>query len=338
MLRIPEVESAEIADLETLAILRTEQGWQRSDLLLGAIQRWEHGRILIVRAGSVDPSAPDPRAVVASTSAIVARPIGVVGTVIVRSDYRRQGLGRLVMTACLRWMRAHGARVVYLDATDDGRPLYFDLGFVGVEQSYWGHAPVATIHRAVQTYRDGNMTASVRPNEELARVAAIDRAAFGGDRLGLINHLLAADGAWFYTATDGGEPPVGYAMVRSLDAPYTGIRLGPWVATSEHAAIALLRAITSASAPWRARIKHADEGHAQVFASIPGTNKHATRLFEALGGTLEEDDLIMRLDLTASDAAANHDGAREALPADGHALHDAEHADWLYGWIAPMVF
>lgn len=338
MLRMPDVEGAEAEDLDALAALRTDQGWQRSDLLLGAIQRWDHGRIFIVRAGSVDPTAHHPRAVIASTSAIVAGPVGVVGTVIVRADYRRRGLGRLVMMACLRWMRAHGARTVYLDATDDGRPLYFDLGFVGVEQSYWGHAPVEAIHREAAQRRDRGVLSRVRPAGELARVTDLDRAAFGGDRLGLIAQLLATEATWLYLATDSAEQPMGYAVVRCLDAPYVGIRLGPWVATGDVAAISLLDAITAESAPWRARVNRGNEEQRQLFASIPGTNKHATHLFEELGGALEEDDLIMRLDLSENAVTASGEATRHSAPAGEHEIHDAERPDWLYGWIAPMVF
>ncbi|HEX6817471.1 MAG TPA: GNAT family N-acetyltransferase [Ktedonobacterales bacterium] len=327
---MPEVESAEASDLDALAALRTDQGWQRSDHLLEAIQRWEHGRIFIVRAGSVDPTSHHPRAVVASVSAIVAGSVGVIGTVIVRADHRRRGLGRLVMTACLRWMRSHGARSVYLDATDDGRPLYFDLGFVGVEQSYWGHAPVEVIRREAERQHDASISARVMPSSELARVAALDRAAFGGDRLGLIAQLLATEATWLYLAIDGTEQPAGYAVVRRLDAPYVGVRLGPLVATGDAAAIALFSAITSDSATWRARADQVDEEQQQLFASIPGMNKRATHLFEALGGALEEDDLIMRLDL--SQDSDTWDGTTE------RALEHAEHPDWLYGWIAPMVF
>jgi hypothetical protein len=113
------------------------------------------------------------------------------------------------------------------------------------------------------------------------------------------------------------------------------------VATSDEAATALLGAILANDAPWRENVR-VDDSDPQIFASIPGANTHATRLFESLSGTLEEDDLIMRLDL-----ASGNDGARPSV--DNHLDHAAPpttqvakplsaHPDWLYGWIAPMVF
>lgn len=341
MLITPRIESADANDLETLARLRTEQGWQRSDVLLRAIQRWEHGRILIVRAGSVDPSTSRPHDIIASTSAIVAGPIGVVGTVIVRADYRRRGLGRLVMRACLHWMREKGARVALLDATPEGRHLYFELGFVGVEQSYWGHGPVDAIQRAARQLADTRLQAALHAPADLALIADLDRAAFGGDRLGFLTLFLASAHSWLYIATDEAKRPVAYALARRLDAPYVGVRIGPWVATSDDAATTVLATILAGDAPWRAGLRDDDDADPQVFISISGANTHATRLFESLGGALEEDDLIMRLDLAATtdapprlDTQLDHD----APLATQLSAPLAAHPDWLYGWIAPMVF
>lgn len=55
--------------------------------------------------------------------------IAVILNVSTRPDYRRQGLGRAIMTTMLDWCRARGIRTVSLQATPDGRPLYLSLGF-----------------------------------------------------------------------------------------------------------------------------------------------------------------------------------------------------------------
>ncbi|MGH2485211.1 MAG: GNAT family N-acetyltransferase [Ktedonobacterales bacterium] len=337
----PRIESADANDLDTLARLRTEQGWQRSEVLLRAIQRWDHGRIFIVRAGSVDPATSRPHDIIASTSAIVAGHIGVIGTVIVRADFRRRGLGRLVMRACLDWMRGEGARVALLDATPEGRPLYFELGFIGVEQSYFGHADAEAFQRATRQRSAPGFRAALHPAADLPMIADLDRAAFGGDRLGFLAHFLELANASFYVVSDDARRPVAYALARHLDAPYVGVRLGPWVATSDDAATALLGAILADDAPWRKSVRD-DGADPQIFVSMSGANTHATRLFETLGGALEEDDLIMRLDL----ASDNHGALphvdtvtdRADPPATQVSAPLATHPDWLYGWIAPMVF
>lgn len=330
MIAIPHVDEASAEDLEALATLRTQQGWQRSDRLLHAVVAWEGGRIFLVREGELNPDAQHPRAPVASTSVVAAGTVGVIGTVITREDYRRRGLGRRVMEAALDWMRKRGVRSVLLDATEEGRPLYFRLGFVGIEQSYFSHAEVAKLDYSVLRLRAANDHVMVAPPDALARVRALDIAAFGGDRLGLLALLLAEPHTWLYVAGDEPEQPSGYALVRCLDAPYKGLRLGPLVARTPAVAAALLRGILAPDAPWRHTLEAGSRHDAQIFASVPGTNQDALGLWEAIGGTVVEDDLIMQLDFERNGAAGKGDkpGVRQV----------SEHPGWLFGWAAPMVF
>jgi GNAT superfamily N-acetyltransferase len=46
------------------------------------------------------------------------------------AEHRRHGLARRLMETMLEWCRAEGMRFVYLHASDEGRPLYENLGFV----------------------------------------------------------------------------------------------------------------------------------------------------------------------------------------------------------------
>lgn len=325
----PHVDQASARDLEALAELRTRQGWQRSDRLLRAVVAWEGGRIFLVREGELNPDAKDPLAPVASTSVVAAGTVGVIGTVITREDYRRRGLGRRVMETALDWMRERGVRSVLLDATEEGRPLYFSLGFVGIEQSYFAHAEIDKLDFSVLHVRAASDRVTIAPAAALEQIRALDVAAFGGDRMGFLKLLLATPRSWLYTACDDTEQYVGYALVRCLDAPYTGLRLGPWVARTPGAAAALLRDILAPDAPWRRTLDAAARHEAQIFASIPGTNKDSLSLWESVGGTVVEDDLIMQLDFERNGAAAgSKPGVRQV----------SEHPHWLYSWAAPMVF
>lgn len=332
MIATPHVDVASAADLEALAVLRTQQGWQRSETLMRAIQAWDGGRIFIVRESELNPEAKEPRAPVASTSAIAAGTVGVIGTVMTREDYRRRGLARLVMEAALDWMRGRGVRSVLLDATEDGRPLYFRLGFVGVEQSYFAYADIEELDYSVIRLRAASDTVTVAPVSALERVRQLDMQAFGGDRIGFLRLLLESPRTWLYVAENEPGQPSGYALVRRLDAPYRGLRLGPWVARTPGVAAALLRGILAVDAPWRSALDHAAPREARIFASPPGTNKDALALWDAVGGTVVEDDLIMQLDFERAgesfDTAPTASGLRAV----------AEHPDWLFGWTAPMVF
>lgn len=335
MIATPPVDEASAADLDALATLRTQQGWQRSERLLRALVAWDGGRIFLVREGALDPDARHPQAPVASTSALVAGEVGVIGTVMTREDYRRRGLGRRVMDAALEWMRERGVRSVLLDATVDGRPLYRRLGFVGVERSYFGHAQVARLDYGVLRVRAGNDQVALAPAEALHSVRALDIAAFGGDRVGFLRLLLAEPRSWLYIAADDAEQPIGYALVRGLDAPYKGVRLGPWVARTPAIAASLLRGVLASDAPWRRALGAAERHDARIFASMPGTNSDALALWDAIGGTVVEDDLIMQLDFDRDPAAAS-----DERPGDERVAVRpvSEHPHWLYGWAAPMVF
>lgn len=55
--------------------------------------------------------------------------VGWIGTIWVRSDLRRRGLGRALTEVTIDAAEAHGCRTLVLVSTDQGRPLYEGLGF-----------------------------------------------------------------------------------------------------------------------------------------------------------------------------------------------------------------
>jgi GNAT superfamily N-acetyltransferase len=313
------VERATSADLAQLAALRIEQGWHSGEALLGAIQAWENGRHFILRASAVgENSAPDPTTIIAATSAIVAGTVAVIGNVITRPGARGRGLGRTLMTATLDWLRDHGARSVLLDATSEGQPLYHKLGFVPRERSWYASTPLAALDATAAQARAGSAHARLRPLHDLSAIAALDRAAFGGDRLELLRLVASAADCWLYT-TGPDASPDGYLLVRALESPQAGVRLGPWVAKTPQASAALLEATLREDAPWREALVASDK--LRVTFSTSAASMEALSLFRASGGTPAEDDVVMRFDF-----------------ADEPARPVAEHSEWLYSWLAPMVF
>jgi GNAT superfamily N-acetyltransferase len=314
------VERATGADLVELAALRVAQGWHGSEALLWAIYTWERGRHFILRASALgEDAALNPTTIVAVTSAIAAGPVAVIGNVITRAGIRGRGLGRAVMSTTLSWLREQGARSVLLDATGDGQPLYRKLGFVAQERSWVAHAALTSLDLAPLRARAGAGPIHLRPTDDLPVVAALDRAVFGGDRLELLRLVAGASNCWLYT-TGGDGYPDGYLLVRALEPPRVGARLGPWVAKTEEVGAALLETVLRPNAPWRTGV--AAHGKAQVSFSTSAASAQALSLFRAIGGTVEVDDVVMRLDFTGGAAA--------------HPI--SEHTEWLYSWLAPMVF
>ena len=326
---VPEmyvVESVTEDDLEDLATLRLAQAWLANRFLLNALLEWEQARIVVVReAEGEDESA----GVIATTVATACGEVGIIGNVIVRADRQRRGLGRLVMERTVAWLNERGVRSVLLDATVDGRPLYRSLGFVQRAISWFADASIGELRQTTLRERAGDLRASLRPASDLARLAALDAAAFGGDRMGLLARMVLQPGTGLYVADDGDGQPLGYALARPIEGASVGVQIGPWVARDERAATALLRAAIDADAPWRAMTGDAVDGDITLHVGLSGMHPGAMDLCDVLGMRRVEDDMLMQLDL---DAYGKEPKPVEAL------RRTAAHPEWVYGWLAPMVF
>ncbi len=145
-----------------------------------------------------------------------------IGMVLTRPEYRRRGLARRLMEDVIVTSERHGIYTLKLDATDEGRPLYENLGFV-VEKRVerWG--------------RGGEEPTSL--NEDVHRghlsdeLFVLDTGAFGISRERLLK-LLSNSGKGNATAN-------GYVLSRS---GRTARHLGPCIANSEVEARRLIAA------------------------------------------------------------------------------------------------
>lgn len=337
----PRIEVATPADLDALIALRVCQDWVPNRTLLSAILAWEGARIFVVREGALEPSVANPHQPIASTVAVAAGPVGIIGNVAVSDAYQRRGLGRALMTHATAWQRDHGASVSLLDATVAGRPLYRSLGYVptGVF-SWYAHAPLAAVDRDVLHDRAGELRARVAQREAITRVAALDAAAFGGDRRGLLAALVARPNVWLYLVEDAAGTPLAYALVRLTERPRAGIRVGPVVATSPMGAAALLLALTANDASWRASLSDEVTPSLEIQISLPHLSDAAFALYAQASLRILRDDLIMRLDLRGESVSAV-----STLDGDASVRHEgpvpwsiAPHPEWVWAWIAPMVF
>lgn len=152
-----------------------------------------------------------------------------LGMVIVSRALRGRGLGRALMT---RALAAAGERRIALVATEDGRPLYERLGFVGMG-TVRQHQGIALAPSGEGPPGPGR----VRPlaPDDLPAVADLDRAAAGSDRRRLLE-ALAASAAGLVCEAEGRI--AGYAFTRAFGRGHV---LGPLVAEADGAALALAR-------------------------------------------------------------------------------------------------
>jgi GNAT superfamily N-acetyltransferase len=168
-----------------------------------------------------------------SDSADDARPaLAWIGGMVVRPEARRRGVARAILLALLARAEERGARVVGLDASEAGRPLYASEGFVELGRSTrWARdRPRA---EAQPSARHAVHPISV---SEAMEVAAYDEPRFGARRMPLLMALLR-DHPWHaFLARDRVSGEVsGYAMASER-------AMGPLYAEDAEAAAALLAA------------------------------------------------------------------------------------------------
>src|SRR6476661_5308256 len=112
---------------------------------------------------------------------------------------RRRGLGRALTEQSVEWLRERGAQTVLLYATEQGRPVYDRLGFVG--------EGTATAWRGVAGARRGMIVRRLTEDDRL-KILTADRAATGEDRVAVIEHLRPLRGV----AIDDGLGVMGFAV------------------------------------------------------------------------------------------------------------------------------
>lgn len=318
----PRIEEATQADIAALSALRIQMGWSHAADLLAAILDWSGSRIFVIREGELANLGGEfARRPAVVTIATAAPPLGVIGSVIVRPEYQRGGLGRVIMEHALNWLKREGARQIFLDATPAGRPLYRRLGFTDVTSSWYTRAPLEAIDRAaLRALASGGAAARIvaADAEALPRLAALDRHAYGGARLGLLAALTRQANHGLLIAETAAGAPLGYVMTRPSDLKLEGLRVGPLVAHDDETAAALLAAILE-------RTDTPPSG--ALIASVVGESPRALSLFRRIGAPPIEDDLVMRLDVPGvADAEAAEQASDDGVRAEAYAL------------LAPMVF
>lgn len=159
--------------------------------------------------------------------------VGWVAMVLVDREFRGRGIGTQLTQHAVEQCQAAGASTVRLDATALGRPIYEKLGFVGeYELTRWqGVAPAASARPEVRPPTDGEFAAAVR----------LDRHVTATDRSQLLAQLRTQqpEALRVYSA----ETSIGgYLTYREGS---TAVQIGPSVALSDDAGLALLDAASA---------------------------------------------------------------------------------------------
>ncbi|HTA07547.1 MAG TPA: GNAT family N-acetyltransferase [Streptosporangiaceae bacterium] len=184
-----------LADLPAIVVLAGDRGWSPEE------NKWR-----LIFAVSEVYGVDDPAGGLAGTVVLTryGNGLAAIGMMLVASRHGRRGLGRRLMRHVLE--AADGA-VVYLTATEQGRPLYEQLGFQAVDTSttYIGifdaSQPVGAAQRVA--------SASPRPVTAagLGALAELDVSVFGANRRRVLAELVTFADRF----VECGEPVSGYA-------------------------------------------------------------------------------------------------------------------------------
>jgi GNAT superfamily N-acetyltransferase len=211
------VRQLSLADLPAIVMLAGDRGWSPEE------NKWR-----LIFAVSEVYGVDDPSGGLTGTVVLTryGTELAAVGMMLVASRHGRQGLGRRLMHHALE--RAGGA-VVYLTATEQGRPLYAQLGFHAVDTStsYIG------ICRTSQSDGVAQRVASASPPpvsaDRLGALAELDLAVFGADRRRVLAELVTFADRF----VECGEPVSGYAAAWiNGDTAMIGPVVAPDVATA----------------------------------------------------------------------------------------------------------
>lgn len=154
-----------------------------------------------------------------------------IGMILVDPAYRSGGLGKAAFQIALDHARESGCRVLGLDASDLGEPIYLKKGFEAVcPVARWGGVLAADTRTVTDSLQNG-----------LHRgILELDARTTGLDRSALLADLAATDGT-LLSRNHGGKT-TGYAVVRP---GRTAFHLGPVVACTDEDLALLLNEISA---------------------------------------------------------------------------------------------
>ncbi|MGN5379368.1 GNAT family N-acetyltransferase [Streptomyces sp. MUSC 14] len=166
-----------LRDLTACADLSEDRGWPREEHKWGFLLTAGNG------FGIDDPQGGLVAACVVTQYGSWGRPdLGAIGMVLVAQRHARRGVGRRLMRHVVSTM---GATPLTLHATENGRPLYEELGF-----KVTGRAEMLRGRFAPDGLESGVLTRAATA-EDLPSILRLDEEVFGSDRTPLLARLPA---------------------------------------------------------------------------------------------------------------------------------------------------
>lgn len=231
------------ADIPAAMLLKEAAGWNQT------AGDWEN--LLAIEPDGCWVYEINGLVVGSGTAICYGTDLAWIGMVLTLPEFRRRGIAREMMRHAVTFCGERGVRVVKLDGTTMGRPLYEQFGFV-VEEPIERWGCMAASAGAVNEASPG----------DLPRAVEIDREAFGADRSFVLERLARQFRAEFLGCPDG------YVLARPGSKAHY---LGPCAARNAAAAESLIRPLLA---------RHRGE---RMFWDLLPANQEAAALARSLG-------------------------------------------------------
>lgn len=155
--------------------------------------------------------------------------LAYIGLIAVHPMFQRRGIARAVMQELLDRLMRRGNPLSVLDASAMGAPLYQQLGFVDIEQTY-----SFTLDGSLPPLPPAN---NIRPlhSDEFAALVDFDTAIFGACRADALQTLVSDTRHPVLVCEGSNGEIAGYLILQSHG-------IGPWLAHTDVAAERLLSA------------------------------------------------------------------------------------------------
>jgi len=200
--------------------------------------------------------------------------LGWIGLLIVRAEYRRDGVGTMLMKKAIEYLLSRGVETAKLEAVPEITDLYRKMGFVEKCDSlrFVGKS------RKTISAQDGRIPSM--KNKMLADIARLDSQYFGADRSKVVSRLFQKYPEYCFVSRSGSTID-GYVMCRKADAGY---KLGPLVCDPTNPRMAKKLLVICMST------LEQDKG---VYIGVPAPNKAAIKVLMELG--FEQYSKIIRM-------------------------------------------
>jgi ribosomal protein S18 acetylase RimI-like enzyme len=190
--------------------------------------------------------------------------LGWIGLMIVKAEFRRRGIGTLLLKRTIDYLLSRKVKTIRLEAVSTVADLYRKLGFVD-EYDSLRFIGVSGKIKSLSSH-------CVNPlkKEGIIELAKFDATYFGADRKKVLSELFQSNPQLCFVSHEGPKI-VGYIMCRETEGGY---RIGPWVCNPENPQVArelLMGCMEGLGHGWK------------LYVGVPAVNKMAVEVLGEFG-------------------------------------------------------